>query len=436
MTFQDPNSEGVYTQELGFLKSLREDLEILEASWQNKNLNPGRVIRLFGEIIDSISEIAWAESSEPAGTICGEIKEYLASAANGKTDLSAEIWGRAVELIERLSESLQRASASDSVAPDSTEHPEAHSEKVEDFQEGVQEDSHEEHHEDSCEEQQEESREETPIESPEEALAQEPGPQEAIIFEYKPQFGCEESGNGAHHGDTEKVDTEKVDSEKSGPEKAIAKESEMPEYQAISPQELLKKTTSPQELLKKAQEALLCGEAESAKELALKAAELIAENEAEARKKKERSLIVDLENISQERSEFEDAAGDASKAIQEHEEVLDALGKRFAEAEIALNERDVACKSVKDEIETVEAEMAEIKEKHKELLDRFQGELPARDAAERECARIKTEFGELPAETEALREGLRDIELSLEQIAQRKSETEAELEKLTAVVAA
>ena len=188
--------------------------------------------------------------------------------------------------------------------------------------------------------------------------------------------------------------------------------------------------TDPKELLQQAQEALLSGQGESAKELALKAAELIAQGEAEEVRQKELGLRADLENIISEESEVERSLSSTKEMIADREEDLGKLTERLSKAQAAFDERESACKQIREDIEKTEAQMASIKEKHKELLDLFQEVLPARDAAERECTKIKAEYGELPAETESMRDSMQDMEHRLEQIRQKKSNLEAELEKL------
>lgn len=185
----------------------------------------------------------------------------------------------------------------------------------------------------------------------------------------------------------------------------------------------------PNELLKKAQEALLSGQDDSAKELALKAAELISTGAAEERRQKELTLRTDLENIINEESEAEQSMTHINEKIAEREEALNEVTERLSQAHAALDERENACRQVREQIDKVEAQMAEIKQKHKELLDSFQEVLPARDAAERECTKIKAQYGELPVEIESLRDRLQDMEHRLEQIRKRKVTTEAELEK-------
>jgi uncharacterized phage infection (PIP) family protein YhgE len=187
------------------------------------------------------------------------------------------------------------------------------------------------------------------------------------------------------------------------------------------------------ELLQKAQEALLSGQGEDAKALALKAAELIAQGEVEERKQKELSLRTDLENIISEESEAEQSGIHIKEKIAESEETLNELTERLSKAQSTLDEREAACRKIRDDIEQAEAQMAAMKEKHKELLDQFQEVLPARDAAERECTKIKAEYGELPLEIESLRDRMQDMDHRLEQIRKRKTDAEAELEKFAEI---
>jgi uncharacterized phage infection (PIP) family protein YhgE len=332
------------TQDLNFLRNLKDDLHVLQTSWQNKSLHPNRVIRHFTEILDSVAEIARADSFEPADVVCADAKEYLESVAAGKASLDEQSWSTISELIDLLSDSLRNGPAPD-----------------------------------------------------DNGVATQPG------------APLEDSDSNP--GKTETTDLE--EGNMSG-----------------------KENISPEELLKKAQEALLSGDGETAKEMALKAAELIAERASEERKEKERQLTADLETITREHSEAEKSVAATNEKIANGEETLNALTERLSEAQSALDERDSACKKAKEGIDKVEAEMAEIKERHKALLDEFQEALPARDAAERECAKIKSEYGELPAGIETLRDSLQDLEHQMEQIGKRKAEKEADLEKFAETVAA
>ena len=191
-----------------------------------------------------------------------------------------------------------------------------------------------------------------------------------------------------------------------------------------------------QELLQEAQKALLSGNGEGAKELALKAARLIAEAEAEELRKKEKILRVDLEAVIHEETDIENSVNEATEKIAGHESELASLTERLAQAQSAFDEREKACQKIGKEIDKVEEKLAEAKEKHKEVLDRFQEFLPARDAAERECTKIKAEYGDLPKKIETMRESLQELEHRLAEVRGRKTKTEAELEKLAEKTAA
>lgn len=209
---------------------------------------------------------------------------------------------------------------------------------------------------------------------------------------------------------------------------AVSADAESPKLEVNEMSEI--NGIDPKELLQQAQEALLSGQGESAKKLALKAAELIAQGEVEQMKQKELSLRSDLENIISEESEVERSMDSTKEMIADREADLSKLTERLSKAQSSFDERETACKQIREDIQKTEAQMASIKAKHKELLDLFQEVLPARDAAERECTKIKTEYGELPAETESMRDSLQDMEHRLEQIRQKKANVEAELEKL------
>jgi len=190
----------------------------------------------------------------------------------------------------------------------------------------------------------------------------------------------------------------------------------------------------PQELLKEAQKALSSGDGGGAKEMALKAAEMIVKIEAEERKKRESVLSDILEAVLIEKSELESSISKTNETISEGEEELNALTERLSEAQSAFDEREAACNEIRGEIDDAEAEIASIKEKHLKLLDRLQETLPARDAAERQCATIKAEYGELPAEIEGLRDNLQELELRMEPIRQRKADAEAELAEISQAI--
>jgi uncharacterized phage infection (PIP) family protein YhgE len=234
----------------------------------------------------------------------------------------------------------------------------------------------------------------------------------------------------------ERADSDEAPAEKTDTENAradSAAEAEVPDAKPLNLEESkmpASNGTDPQELLRMAQEALNSGEGESAKEMALKAAELIAQGAAEERRQKELVLRTDVENITNEESEVELSITHTNEKISEHEKELNGLTERLSEAQSMLDKREAECKEVRDGIDKAEAEMAAIKERHKILLDKFQEALPARDAAERECAKIKAEYGEAPADIESLRDDLQDLEHRAEDIKKRKAEAEAELDKL------
>ena len=187
----------------------------------------------------------------------------------------------------------------------------------------------------------------------------------------------------------------------------------------------------PKKLLEDAQEALLSGKGDNAKELALRAAELIAEAEAEEARKKQESLTADLEKLKSEESEAEIFLSETKERTAELEQELGAFNKRLSDAQSAFDKREKEYQEIKQEIEKTEAEMASLKSTLGQLRERFEEALPARDAAKRECSKIESEAGELPSEVEMLRENVLETEERLEGIRQRKSEIDAELKKLS-----
>jgi predicted nucleic acid-binding Zn-ribbon protein len=342
-----------------FLKRLEEDLRVLKNSWMNKNLHPKRVVRHFVEIVDSISEIAQAESLEPAEIICADLKDYLASVAGGRASLGERSWVTALELVELVSNSLNNGSG----AAGSLE--ELHARWVE----GA-------------------------------------ASSETATNENPDSPGCET------HPSWETFDE---------PQTYNLEENKM-----VDPSKM-----DPQELLQEAQNALLSGDGGGAKEMALKAAEMIVKIEAEERKKRESALRDILGAVLVEESELENSISQAEEAIGGREEELNELTERLSEAQSAFDERETECKEIRGEIDNAETEIASIKEKHLKLLDRLQEMLPARDAAERQCAKIKGEYGELPTEIESLRDNLHELELRMEPIRQRKTDAEAELAEIS-----
>jgi len=185
-----------------------------------------------------------------------------------------------------------------------------------------------------------------------------------------------------------------------------------------------------QQLLQQAQEALLSGNGENAKSMALKAARIIEQAEAAERKKREMALRTDLENTLRQESEIEQLVGHTKEEVDEREEELSKFTERLSAAQSALDERDTECEHVKKEIEKIESEIEVVQERHKKLIDTLEDALPARDAAERECAKIKAEYGDLPAKIEELRDNLQNLEHRSEQVGAKRAETEAELDEI------
>ena len=194
--------------------------------------------------------------------------------------------------------------------------------------------------------------------------------------------------------------------------------------------------TDPKKLLQKAQQALLSGNGESAKELAFKAAELIAKQEAEETERKREILKADLEVAAQLEAEAEEAFRHIKEHVTERQQEIDALTAQISENESSLEERKHAHQQIKDAIESAEAELAALKEKHQQLLEQFQEALPARDAAERERVRLKSELEKAENEIVALQEGFEEAEHQLTQTRQQRQEIEAKLEKLAEKVPA
>jgi DNA repair exonuclease SbcCD ATPase subunit len=333
-------------QEIKFVNTLKEDLNTLGHSWQNKNLDGKKVVKHFLEILNSLSDIAEGDSFEPA---FAELEEYLGSVRSGKADLWEGAWNLTGELMDLLCDSLREGS----VATDSMQ--ELHS---------------------------------------------------RIMQETHARITADQKTADASGSDGAKT----LDQE----EKQMADDTRI----------------DPKELLAKAQEALLSGEGENAKEFALKAVQLIAEVETEEAKKREKALRTDLDSLVHEEAEAETFLSETREKTAQMEEELAAFNKRLADAESAFEKRESECREVKKEIEDAEAEMNSLKEKHKELKSRFQEVLPARDAAQRECSKIRGEAGEMPSEVEVLKESLQEAEGRLEEIRKRKPEIETEMAKL------
>jgi predicted nucleic acid-binding Zn-ribbon protein len=186
----------------------------------------------------------------------------------------------------------------------------------------------------------------------------------------------------------------------------------------------------PKLLLAEAQEALSSGKGYNAKELALKAAELIAQVEAEEARKKLAALQIELENVAHEESEAQAFLDETRERATELEKEYSAFNQRLTDARANFNNREKECEDLKKEIEKTEAEMASLKERQKELRERFEEVVPARDAAKRECARIENESKDLPSEVQTWRDSLKETEERLAEIRNRKSVIEAELKEL------
>lgn len=362
------NGGGNESQELKFLNNLKEDLHVLQTSWQKKKLRPKKVVRPFVEIVDSIAEIARAESLERTRATCVDLKKHLETVARGSTNLNKRSWETASKLIDQLSDSLRQGTA----PPGELEDSPAQSEKKPRSDESRKKDA----------------------------------PAKA----------------GSPNADSAKADSPNADSAVVPDDEKTPnlEESKMPH---MNPKD-------PEELLRQAQEALVSGKGENAREMALKAAELITQAEAEDRKKQEYVLKVDLENLVREEKEIEQAMTHTKEQIGEGDEKLNAITDRLAEAQDSVDKHEAACKKVQDEIDETEAHMATIRERQQQLAERLQEVQPAHDAADREFAKIKSEYGELPTEIEALRDSLMTLDHQMGQLRKKKDETEAKLEEL------
>lgn len=194
--------------------------------------------------------------------------------------------------------------------------------------------------------------------------------------------------------------------------------------------------TDAEQLLRKAQEALSSGNGDDAKELALQAAQLIAEIEVEEARKKEKSLKADLEAAALEEAEAEETLGHLKEEMTEREQELASMNNRLSEAQNAFEQRQDTCHQLKAQIDQVESELASLKEKHQALRGQFEEALPARDAAERECVRLKEELEKLAPETEIIDDSVKAAESQLARARSKKQAIEAELEELAAKTAA
>ncbi len=105
MSFIDEHSGR--QQEVDFLDNLKEDLGVLENSWNKKKLSRKKVVKHFIGIVDSILEIAQSESFEPFEPVCAHIREFLMSVAGGKAELEQSFWSMTLELMDILRDSLR-----------------------------------------------------------------------------------------------------------------------------------------------------------------------------------------------------------------------------------------------------------------------------------------------------------------------------------------
>jgi chromosome segregation ATPase len=189
-------------------------------------------------------------------------------------------------------------------------------------------------------------------------------------------------------------------------------------------------TTNPQELLQQAHEALMSGNGESAKQLALKAADLISKQEAEAARRRENELRTELDRVVDEESRTEDSLRQIKDDVAEREQQVGSLQARLEQARTAFAERDQACTALKKQIHLTEEELATLKQKYKELFDSFHEALPARDAADRERAKIEAEYETVAPDIEGLRDDMQALERRLEDIRRARIQTEAGLQAL------
>jgi len=344
-------------QEVVFLNNLKEDLQVLENSWRKRRPNRKKILKHFIEILDSILDIARAESLEPYEDILGEVRSQLTSDASKRGDSEDQPWGQMWEIIDLLTQSLR-----DGAVPTA-------------------------------------------------AL-------EACRSRWNEQSNVPDSGGEEPSGDS--------DHPVSSPETAHG------EVESSEQEEEMSRTdqADPNNLLERAQQALLSGDGENAKELALKAAEIIARQGAEEAEKKRELLKADLDVATQLEAEAEETFRHIKEQMTEREQETGTLANSLAENESALEERKRVHREIKDQLESTEVELAALKEKHGQLLEQFQEALPARDAAERECTRLRTELEKAESEVAALRESSTDAENQLTQARWQKQEIEAKLEKL------
>jgi chromosome segregation ATPase len=190
-----------------------------------------------------------------------------------------------------------------------------------------------------------------------------------------------------------------------------------------------------QELLQKAQEALVSGNGEGAKELAMQAAELLAKIEAEEAKKKEKILRAELEDAAREEAEAEETFARITQEKSDREQEINALSNKLTDARSSFNEQQRACQNIKETVEKIESEISSLNEQRKKLLEQFQEALPARDAAERECNRLKKELDKFTPELELILDSANAAEAQLAKARQKKQTAEAQLESVSSKIA-
>ncbi|UCD56215.1 MAG: hypothetical protein JSV16_10285 [Candidatus Hydrogenedentota bacterium] len=94
-------------QAVALLNNLKEDLQVLENSWNSEKPHRKKIFKHFIAIVDSILGIARAESLEPFELACAEVRYFLASVAKGKADLEESSWTLTSELMDLLHDSLR-----------------------------------------------------------------------------------------------------------------------------------------------------------------------------------------------------------------------------------------------------------------------------------------------------------------------------------------
>ncbi|RJP17682.1 MAG: hypothetical protein C4520_15835 [Candidatus Abyssobacteria bacterium SURF_5] len=193
--------------------------------------------------------------------------------------------------------------------------------------------------------------------------------------------------------------------------------------------------TDAQELLRKAQEALISGNGEMAKDLAMQAAGVLAKIEAQEAQKKEKGLRADLEMAVHEEAEAEEAFNRINEELSDRAKEVDQLNAKLAEADSSFTQHQQLCQQIKEQVEKIEAELASLGQQRKNLLEQFQEALPARDAAERECARLKNDLEKLKPELDMIKESAGAAEAQMAKARENKKSLETQIDRLAARVA-